>query len=514
MGIFPKKWSEEKTESRQKRKKFSTRYLAILFLSILILSAAPHVQANDALAGKCKLISIERIGKLTSLSNVEILMEAAGADDHTMSPSLGGYGNMFNAREAGAAGSKIDDLKAIWKIIDKQLKAYPLIAKALKVALEYHYYPYTYKVVFYNPHSQKNESGLLAAPYKWSINPMKAHWLESPILGFQHPTQTERAQSPSLARWNDEEFTFHFANIMAMAGFIVVVPDYAGMGVNHEIHPYCLEELGYSTVAMINALKNDLKKMKHRDFTNGLHCTKDVYLMGFSEGAYATLAAAKYMQNLPATYHLKAVAGLDGPYDLAGTMRTLMMTKDTPDNVYATPYFMPYTIGAYGHKYPGTKEIQFKKAILAAPVFENETFCTRLAAMLNGENTGTEITNLMHTVQPYDGPLSITTKIFQDALKDKDSDVNKKLQENTLFLQSWSPIPGVKYYFVHNEYDDSVPVGNTKALEKAWEKHSNVKFEYFTKTEPLTKEQVGTIHGASILQAYLKGLSFLLKIKN
>ena len=141
--------------------------------------------------------------------------------------------------------------------------------------------------------------------------------------------------------------------------------------------------------------------------------------------------------------------------------------------------------------------------------------------MLDGDYSGTQISEFMYTVKPdnpdndpeknsYYGPISITTTKFQDKLNDEKSELNTKLKDNTLVRSDWYPGPNIKYYFSHYKDDDCVLVGNTEAMKKIWEKYDNVTFSIYDTTFPLTKDSVGSWHAASIAQAYFRGLKFVL----
>ena len=79
---------------------------------------------------------------------------------------------------------------------------------------------------------------------------------DRPILSFQHPTQMERKYSPSVliknsTMWQDPQYNIILGMYMALCGYIVVMPDYPGMGSNFDVHPYCQNSLGNSVAGMI-----------------------------------------------------------------------------------------------------------------------------------------------------------------------------------------------------------------------------------------------------------------------
>lgn len=184
---------------------------------------------------------------------------------------------------------------------------------------------------------------------------------------------------------------------------------------------------------------------------------------------------------------------------------------------FLCPYFLPYTIDGYFAAYPEVRYLNFDQAIVKNPVTDGSTYYDTLHDMLDGEYSGSQITEFMEFATPdnstdkkYYGPISVTTTKFQNELKNATSELNAKLTENTLVDSNWYPGSSIKFYFSHFINDDCVPVGNTEAMKKVWGTYNNVKFSIYDTTSPLSKAHVGSWHAASIAQAYVGGLRFLL----
>ena len=71
-----------------------------------------------------------------------------------------------------------------------------------------------------------------------------------------------------------------------------------------------------------------------------------MFLGGYSEGGYATMAAQHELEALyPDEFALTAAAPMAGPYDLSGTM------VDAASAPAANPYYFPYILLAYNRLY-------------------------------------------------------------------------------------------------------------------------------------------------------------------
>lgn len=440
------------------------------------------------------LVSSEHVASFANFSEIQKTMADAGADQLTFSHTLGGHDTLANAAANGAtnilsASSVIEKIIEAWEAAGLIPYVRTPIVRSYKITYKQSSLP-----------GEPNLTGLLMLPYDLLHDPRG-------ILLFTHPTETQRKNSPSRTTpFIDGTFTKPFGYLFASLGYAVVMPDYPGMGDNYETHPYCLTTLGNSSAAMVKAVRSN------KDF--GLTDYKEVNVIGFSEGGYAALASAYYMRNYPGDYTVKKVASLSGPYDLAGTMKNLMINADT---TYPAPYFLPYVINGYRAAYPNISYLDFSTAVVTNPIVDDRNFNARLLDMLGGDYSGSQISSLIYTVVPtskdtkYYGPISITTLDFQKQLiNEPDSELNKALANNTLARKDWYPDPNVKFFFAHYEGDDCVPYGNTQAMQNVWGNYSNVTFRKLTNTDPLTKEFAGSTHAASLVQEYILGMRFML----
>ncbi len=474
------------------------KMMSLFFLLLMFIIGCGS--GSDAVDTNPELLSAEITKTVSSLEEYEEIILAQGIQEYTISGTLGGYDSL--AEVPLELQGQISSLKDIWELVKILWRSAGLADKA-KPFVWVDFYKVTYKQD--NHSDSPTLSGLMIKPR--FLNPL----YKPPILVVTHPTETLRKFSPSVTDpFFDGTMTKPFGLLFATLGYAVVMPDYVGMGENYQAHPYCLESLGKSAATMVDAVR----KINGVSYDNS-----HTYVMGFSEGGYAALATAAYMRSHPLNeYNLKRVSALSGPYDLSGAMRALMLTADRN---YPAPYFLPYTINGYAAAYPEIDYLDFSQSVVSNPVEDDLPFYQTLHSMLYGKFNGTQISNFIYTVQPdnpwhnpdknsYYGPLSIATTKFQTMLKQPDSALNTALSDNTLVRESWYPSPDIDFFFAHYKDDDCVPVGNTEAMQKVWGKYTNVTFSIFDSTTPLSKSAVGSTHAASILQAYVRGMRFIL----
>jgi hypothetical protein len=149
-------------------------------------------------------------------------------------------------------------------------------------------------------------SGLVCLPTPVSSN--------RPVVSYQHGTIFLDSDAPSHLLTSPDGL---IGAVLAGLGFISVLPDYLGFGDSASmLHPYLhAETLSSATVNMNRAARTFFTDPAISATTNG-----QLFLAGYSEGGYATLATQRVMeQSLSAEFSVTASEPGDGPYDLTGT---------------------------------------------------------------------------------------------------------------------------------------------------------------------------------------------------
>jgi pimeloyl-ACP methyl ester carboxylesterase len=336
-------------------------------------------------------------------------------------------------------------------------------------------------------------SALVVVPYQ--LNSTRN--LNLPIFSYQHPTQVERQYSPSFRTLADNELSYQAALLIASTGYIVVAADYPGLGVNHDVHPYCQQALANCVVDLLPIGQNHPDPRAQNTTWNG-----QTVLFGYSEGGYASLVAARELQRRaqPPT----AVLAADGPHSLSDSMRNVILQADTS---YSSPYFLPYVISAYDSVYASSQPIfSYFQAIIGNPPGYQPTpgssYAQELRNLLSGASSGEQINDLIRLAQPYQGPRSILSASYLAQLQDSQSDLVRILATNNSY-QGW--LPNFPLRLLHNAFDDLVPVGNSRLARSAFEGSPSVQLVEYTQSLPGFQ----SIHAGSFPVALVEGYLWL-----
>jgi len=259
---------------------------------------------------------------------------------------------------------------------------------------------------------EQRASGLMAVP-------VKRAGLRSPVLSYQHGTTFRDAEAPSNAVLPGEP-----PIVMAAAGFLVVAADYVGYGMSKGVpHPYLLS--GPTAAAVLDLLV----AAQNWRLRNGVASNGQLFLAGYSEGGYATMAAHRALQaasgetlaNLRG--QLVSVVPGSGPYDLAATLDALL------------------------------EQIRDDSPILAALI--DPGFLRHLGSTVRNEVRR----NLVRALLPGDADVAFDTR-FIDAFLDDDRDLIER-QSN---VHDWQP--GIRVRLFHGRDDRTVPyVSSTSTLQ-------------------------------------------------
>ncbi len=188
-------------------------------------------------------------------------------------------------------------------------------------------------------------SGLLALPRDGDVRR---------LVSFQHGTATTRSAVPSQPDGTGIAAAIAFAG----NGYALIAPDYPGMGEADGRHPYYVAEaIGPSIVAMIEAAQR-LDRVPEAP----------VFLAGFSEGAWASLAALRLIEG--GGGQVLGSAQVAGPYDLRHlSVPSTLRAPGPSGSVYLAyaawgqaAYFGKPLDSVLGGKYPALVERLFDGA--------------------------------------------------------------------------------------------------------------------------------------------------------
>lgn len=272
-------------------------------------------------------------------------------------------------------------------------------------------------------------SGLLAVP-QGTKGP-------APLLGYQHGTLTRKSDAPSGTGMDLPSL------LGAATGYVVATADFLGLGSSEGLHPYVhAKSLASAVIDMLRAARTWCRE-------NRVRLSDRLFLAGYSEGGYATMAVLKEIE----THHreefpVTAVASGAGPYDLSGTMLAEALSEEPAPN----PFYFPYVLLAYQQIY-GFEE---DAAALFTPPYD-ET----VPPLFDGAHDAAAINYALPSVQS-----EVFSEALLHALRSEDPHpIKAALRENDVYR--WVPTVPLRLY--HCTDDRDVPFEN-----------SRIAYNYFT----------------------------------
>jgi pimeloyl-ACP methyl ester carboxylesterase len=303
-----------------------------------------------------------------------------------------------------------------------------------------------------------------------------------PVLSFQNGTNTVNTSAPSESPLS---YTYQLVEFIASMGYVVVIADYPGFGESADIpHPYLITE---PTVKSLVDLLYSVKEMVDSEFP-GLTLKNEYYLLGYSQGGWATLALHKSLeQNYNADFNLSGSSCGAGPYDLQQLLQG-MINKST----YPMPVYLAYIVHAY------SAYNQFTNP--ATDIF-SEPYASRINLLFTGLLSSDQINNQLTT--------SVADLINADFLSGfttsvKYSSVRSALINNS--VAAWHTYKPV--LLVHGGNDTQVDLISTENMY-------NAMIQAGTSQDIIKKTIVqGVDHGDGAIPCMIKGILFLNDLHN
>jgi secretory lipase len=258
-----------------------------------------------------------------------------------------------------------------------------------------------------------------------------------PVISYQHGTIFQDSEAPSHFLTSGDAA---IGAVLAGLGFIAVLPDFIGYGDStDELHPYVhASTLASTTVNMNRAARKFLALPEINMASNG-----QLFLTGYSEGGYATLAAQRLMQqSLAAEFPVTASEPGAGPYDMTGTTRTILGFPNQPQ-----PAFAGFFLKAYDTVYNTPSQL-------------THYFSATYAGIVNTHFDGTF--NRTQIAEALGGGGVPTTALFNSAfltsyLGAGETALKAHVAENDIY--DWAPRVPTRLF--HGVEDDTVPYANT-----------------------------------------------------
>nr|WP_262921607.1 lipase family protein [Pontibacter ruber] len=265
-------------------------------------------------------------------------------------------------------------------------------------------------------------SGLVCVPQNMTT--------PAPVLSAQHGTIFTDDEAPSNFKG------LSGLELFAAGGYVTLLPDYVGFGASKDIfHPYYDQEhSALAVVDMIKAGKGFYKK-------HNIEVNDQLFLVGYSEGGYVTLAAQKEIETDP-SHGLKITASAAGAggYDL-----TSMLGDVTSGKPYPYPAYLAYVLQSYNQTNSWNRPL--------TELFQ-EPYASQLPALFDGTHSGGTINRQLTT-----DPKKLFAASFYEGLTNgKETVLKQTLQKNS--LTDWAPKSPTRLY--HGTSDTIVPFENSK----------------------------------------------------
>lgn len=179
-------------------------------------------------------------------------------------------------------------------------------------------------------------SGLISIPQKTANT-------SSPLLSFQHGTIFYNKDAPS----NDLSAS-NPARLLASLGYVVISADYVGYGASQgKKHPYL------RATPSAAAVTDFLSAARQWLATQSITINNQLFLTGYSEGGYVTLAAQRALET--AGIHVTSSIAGAGPYHLQKTLDKVLSSSAISDALKQKLGFRPTAnnVQREAAKYPG-----------------------------------------------------------------------------------------------------------------------------------------------------------------
>jgi pimeloyl-ACP methyl ester carboxylesterase len=284
-----------------------------------------------------------------------------------------------------------------------------------------------YRVVYHTKDERGNDinaSGLITVPVPSDLilSGLKAQNknYSMSIVSNQHGTIFPDVEAPTSSVIATHKPTSIGTLFSAVGGFMTIQPDYIGFGESvKENHPYLLEKASANSV--IDMLEAAIKFGND----NTLPLNGQVFLTGYSEGGYVTLAAAKEIETNHPDIKLKGLAPMSGPYDLNLTgMGVLSQTEmSRPDFIAGIVY-----------SYATDLDLGLENIV-------NAQYASKLPTLYDAQKTGEEIrAELTTSIADF-----FTPTYRGDFLTNPNNTLRQAFVENS--VDDWKPTTPTKLLY-------------------------------------------------------------------
>ncbi|WP_234794921.1 alpha/beta hydrolase family protein [Hymenobacter arizonensis] len=264
-----------------------------------------------------------------------------------------------------------------------------------------------------------------------------------PVLSYQHGTLEPRSESQAPSYYATGSDVWSVVSVLASTGYVVSAPDYLGYGASKDLpHPYeHAASLASTSADMLRATREFCQQQK-------VDVNQKNFLLGYSEGGYATMALHKLLEEKYATtLPVTASAPGAGAYHKTAFARYILGATQ-PLN-FLTTYV--WVLRTYDRIYALNRPFSF---------YYQEPYATRLQA------------------DPFAPVPSQQSQLFapgfrQAVLNNTDASLAATLADNDIY--DWKPRAPLALF--HGTADDYVPFFNSQDAYDAMQKRGATQVE-------------------------------------
>jgi pimeloyl-ACP methyl ester carboxylesterase len=269
--------------------------------------------------------------------------------------------------------------------------------------------------------------------------------LDNPgLLSIQHATIFSNNQAPSVDINNLAQGVVSVATtkaLFASLGYITFLPDYIGYGVtDHLLHPY--QQQSTLASASYDMIRAGLEFVDSEGLTS---TNQPVNLIGYSEGAYATLALSRLIETTDSGVDIGLVSMGAPIFDLTNTMDYIIENISEPMECVACYGYFLYT---YHQLYE-----------LPRPLSDyfNSPYDQIIAdGLFDGGSSANEVNSAL----PEGGDELFTENFILRYLNGEESELLAAVGENDLLY-----VPNADVILVHGDEDGVAPIFNSDDFE-------------------------------------------------
>jgi pimeloyl-ACP methyl ester carboxylesterase len=264
-----------------------------------------------------------------------------------------------------------------------------------------------------------------------------------PVLSYQHGTLVPSSEGQAPSYYAQGSDVWSIVSILASTGYVVSAPDYLGYGASKALpHPYeHAASLASASADMLRATREFCKQQN-------VSVNQKNFLLGYSEGGYATMALHKLLEEKYATT-LPVTASAPG----AGAYHKTAFAKYILNAQQPLSFLSTYVwvLRTYDRIYALNRPYSF---------YYQEPYATQLQA-----NPFAEV--------PSQASELFAATFRQAVLNDSDPALGKALADNDIY--DWKPTAPLALF--HGTADDYVPFFNSQDAYDAMQKRGATQVE-------------------------------------